>query len=213
VSVRERLQGPTPGGSGLEAPTFNPPLSLTDRLDRLAGYAFLLPAVLVVMFLSIFPLIVSLYISLIRLQFVKGGFDLTFVGLLNYTKLLVGIDHVHFLGQTAPPTLLGWLAFVAVVLSQLWLLWRYFRGGPLSLAGALGRCVVAVLVTALAWMLMPGCSSTRSPPAATPARSASRSSTCSWAWPCSTASAWGWRCCAPNTCPGGASSAWCFCCP
>ena len=51
-------------------------------------------------------------------QFVKGGFELTFVGLLNYAKLLVGIDHVHFLGLQANPSIWGWLVFALALGSQ-----------------------------------------------------------------------------------------------
>src|SRR5258706_1340382 len=120
VSVRETLQGPTPPGSGLETPSLpaRASVSLSERLDHAASWTFIMPAVLVVLFLSIFPLIVSLYISLVRLQFVPGGFELTFVGLLNYAKLLVGIDHVHFLGLQAAPSLLGWLFFILAAGSQ-----------------------------------------------------------------------------------------------
>src|ERR1700687_4166329 len=114
MSVSETVQGPTPPGSGLETHSraTRSSVSLSERLDRAAGWAFIMPAVVVVLFLSIFPLIVSLYISLIRLQFVPGGFELTFVGLLNYSKLLVGIDHVHFLGLQAAPSPIGWLLFI-----------------------------------------------------------------------------------------------------
>jgi multiple sugar transport system permease protein len=127
---------------------------LSDRFDRAASWAFLMPAVVVVLFLSIFPLIVSLYVSLVRLTFAKGGFQLTFVGLLNYTKLLVGIDHIHFLGQTAPPSPLGWLFLALVVASQAWLVWLYVRDGRFSLAGVLGRVIVVVGLIALAWLII-----------------------------------------------------------
>jgi multiple sugar transport system permease protein len=156
VSVRETIQGPTPPGSGLETPSVvsRPTATLGERLDRGAGWAFLMPAIVVVLFLSIFPLIISLYISLTRLQFVPGGFELTFVGLLNYSKLLVGIDHIHFLGLDAPPSLLGWLFFAAVVISQVVLFVLYLRGGSLTVIGLIGRLVVAAAVTAGAWLLV-----------------------------------------------------------
>ena len=63
---------------------------LTRGLDRHAPAVFIMPAVLVVLAMSIFPLLVSLYLSLARFKFVKGGFQLKFVGLLNYKKLLLG---------------------------------------------------------------------------------------------------------------------------
>jgi len=55
-------------------------------------------------FLSIFPLFVSVYVSLTRLEFVPGGFALRWVGLANYRKLLFGIEQEHFLGLLARPS-------------------------------------------------------------------------------------------------------------
>src|SRR5258705_9563921 len=83
--------------------------ALTSRAERIASATFVLPAVLVVLFLSIFPLIVSLYLSLSRFQLVKGGFDIKFIGLLNYRKLLVGSEQNHFLGVFGPLSPLAWL--------------------------------------------------------------------------------------------------------
>jgi len=80
-----------------------------------AGNIFILPAVLVVLLLSIFPLIVSLYLSLSRFKFRHGGFEINFVGLANYGKLLSGTEKTHFLGVMANPSLPGWLIFGVVV--------------------------------------------------------------------------------------------------
>ena len=68
------------------------PRPLGARLDRFAGPVFIMPAVLVILAFSIFPLLASLYVSLSRLSFSEGGARLTFVGLGNYRKLLVGVD-------------------------------------------------------------------------------------------------------------------------
>ena len=75
--------GPPPTGAGL--PTFsNGTLEMRalSRLDRVAPGVFLLPAVMVVLALSIFPLIVSLYLSLTRFSLGPGGFTFTFIGLI-----------------------------------------------------------------------------------------------------------------------------------
>src|SRR6266498_3025801 len=82
--------------------------TLTSRTERFAGSIFVAPAVLVVLFLSIFPLVISLYLSLSRFQLVKGGFQITFIGWLNYRKLLVGSEQTHFLGVMAVPSPAGW---------------------------------------------------------------------------------------------------------
>ncbi len=145
-------QGPAPRESGLE------PTTLSDRIqtrfERISTSAFILPAVLVILLLSIFPLIISLYISLVRLEFVKGGFKLTFVGLDNYAKLLVGIDHVHFLGLLASPSWIGWVVFVGVVG---WLLFRLIRAAQrenFAIRRLLGRMFTTVVLVGGAWLIV-----------------------------------------------------------
>jgi len=107
-----------------------------------------------VLFLSIFPLIVSLYMSLARFKFVKGGFEFKFVGLANYRKLLLGSQQTHFLGARANPSLLGWLAFIAIVALLLFSLVRYVRSRSLSVGGLLGRIVSSVVVSLGVWLLV-----------------------------------------------------------
>src|SRR5918912_4479945 len=100
---------------------------LTARGDRYAGPVFILPAVLVILAFSIFPLLASLYVSLSRLGFNEGGVDLKFVGLDNYSKLLVGIDHNHFLGVTGALSPVGIGIVVLVYAGFAYLLLRYLR--------------------------------------------------------------------------------------
>ena len=89
-----------------------------SRSEQLAPAAFILPAVLVVLFISIFPLILSLFLSLSRLRFQAGGLELQFVGLDNYRKLLLGNEQKVLFGTLSEPSLFGWaiLAFVAAML-------------------------------------------------------------------------------------------------
>ncbi len=117
--------------------------------DRQAGALFVLPAVLLVFFLSIFPLLVSAYLSLTRLQFVPGGFLLRWVGLANYHKLLAGIERPHFLGVLAPLTPLSGLV-VAVAASVL--LVAVIRSGRASGAGLAGRVLVAAVAGTGVWL-------------------------------------------------------------
>ncbi len=148
-------RGPSLAGTGLELPS---PLARLRRetsalLDRLAPTAFLGPAVLIVLLFSLFPLVLSLYISLVQLQFVPGGFHLSVVGLRNYLTLLVGSDRQEFLGALARPSPAGW-AVLAGELALL-LLWlgraAQARVGP---RGLLGRGAVAVLLGAAGWLLV-----------------------------------------------------------
>jgi multiple sugar transport system permease protein len=127
---------------------------ISSAADRLAGSVFILPAVLALLFLSIFPLIASLYVSLAKFDIAPGGFKLTFVGLRNYQKLFTGSEGTHFLGKFAPSTFLTWMVFGAVViaLAVFWI--RYFSSGKVSIGGVLGRVLLAFGLGSLTWMLV-----------------------------------------------------------
>jgi len=58
---------------------------MAARVDRYAAGVFILPAVVVILAFSIFPLLASLYVSLSRLGFSEGGLELKFVGFDNYS--------------------------------------------------------------------------------------------------------------------------------
>jgi len=127
---------------------------MNARAEHLAGNAFILPAVLVVLLLAIFPLIISLYLSLSRFKFVRGGFEITFVGLANYKKLLFGLEKTHFLGLLGHPSALGWLIFIAVAGLLLYALVRNLRSGTATLRGIVGSLLSSVLVLMIVWLLV-----------------------------------------------------------
>ena len=106
-----------------------------SRAERMANAVFIWPAVLVMLLLSIFPLIISAYLSLSRFQLVKGGFEIKFVGWLNYRKLLFGSEQTHFFGALKPPGPLGWLVLAAVAGLLIYGLARYLRGRAVTAGG------------------------------------------------------------------------------
>jgi multiple sugar transport system permease protein len=112
---------------------------LSRLLDQHAPAVFIMPAVLVVLAMSIFPLLLSLYLSLSRFRFVKGGFELKFIGLLNFRKLLLGSEQFHFLGTFGELSAQSWaiLGIAAAGLSLL--LARYAHSGRRTLLGLLLR--------------------------------------------------------------------------
>jgi multiple sugar transport system permease protein len=116
---------------------------LTRSLDRHAPAVFIMPAVLVVLAMSIFPLLVSLYLSLARFKFVKGGFELKFIGLLNYKKLLLGSEQFHFLGTFGELSAAGWAMPGVIALGLIAALVRYARAADATLPGLLGRSVAS----------------------------------------------------------------------
>jgi len=127
--------------------------ALTVTVERLAESVFITPTVLALLFLSIFPLIASLYVSLARFKIAKGGFTLTFVGLDNYKKLFLGTDRTHFLGAFAPSTPLSWVIFGGVVVALSIFLARYLLNARISIGGLIGRILLTLGLGGLTWML------------------------------------------------------------
>jgi multiple sugar transport system permease protein len=127
---------------------------LSTWLDKVSDNAFLLPAILVVLALAVFPLIVSLYMSLTRFKFVKGGFEFEWIGFDNYKKLLVGSEQTHFLGKMGAPSLIGWIIFGAVVIALVVSLVRYLRSQQRSVAGIIGRTIASVALGLAFWLLI-----------------------------------------------------------
>ena len=114
--------------------------------------AFIWPALLVILFVSVFPLLASLYISLSRLRLRRGGFEFRFIGLDNFRELYTGGEQSHFLGVARPLTPLGWLVFAAVVAALAWGLARAWRART-SLPGMILRLLGALLSVGAAWLL------------------------------------------------------------
>jgi len=128
--------------------------AFSEWADMKAPAVFILPAVMVILMLAIFPLIISLYLSLSRFKFVKGGFSLKFIGLLNYKKLVLGSQQFHFLGVFGDIGPLGGLIIIALSILLVWWLIRYFRSGTVSVLGTLGRVIIIIGVFSLSWLVL-----------------------------------------------------------
>jgi multiple sugar transport system permease protein len=113
--------------------------------------AFIWPALLAILFVSIFPLLASLYISLSRLKLVRGGFEFRFIGLDNFRELYVGGEQSHFLGVARTPTPLGWVVFGAGLGLLCWGLLRAWRGG-VPVLGIAFRVLGALLAAGVLWL-------------------------------------------------------------
>ena len=118
--------GQLPPSEPVAVPQANQFLRVTSRADRTASSVFIMPSVLVVLFLAIFPLIISLYLSLSRFQFVKGGFKITFVGLANFRKLFLGSEKSHLLGVFGTLSGVGWMVFASIIALLIYALFRGF---------------------------------------------------------------------------------------
>src|SRR3989337_1667512 len=129
-------------GAAAAPPQASDFLHVRSRADRLASSVFILPSVLVVLLLAIFPLIISLYLSLSRFKFVKGGFEIKFVGLANFHKLFFGSEQKHFLGVLAVPSVVGWMVFGSVIGLLIYALFRGFIQRRFKARSLIGNILV-----------------------------------------------------------------------
>ena len=126
--------------------------TFTDWLDRHAGRLFVLPASLLILAFSIFPLIISVWLALSRFRLGAGGYELKFVGLTNFRKLLFGSEQFHFLGTFVAKPLAGWIIVAAAFGLIAWGIGNFAISGRMSVAGGIGRAIAFTLFGALAWL-------------------------------------------------------------
>jgi len=125
-----------------------------DWLDRRASSFLIMPAVLAILFLSLFPLLVSLFLSLSRFKFVPGGFQFTFVGLANYRKLLFGSERNHFLGVLGQFPWWAWALFILIVVLLLLPWFQKVRSRKTSIRELIGNLVLVALISGLIYLVL-----------------------------------------------------------
>ena len=113
------------------------PRGFAEWLDRHCGPVMVLPAVIVILAFALFPLIISAYLAMSRFALAPGGFTLRFIGLANFRKLLTGSQQYHLLGAFGSLGVLQWTLIILVGALLLYLLYRYFTGGEVSIMGTL----------------------------------------------------------------------------
>ncbi|MFV2092670.1 MAG: carbohydrate ABC transporter permease, partial [Hyphomicrobiales bacterium] len=130
------------------------PGRLAQWFDTRAPRLMVLPAVLILLAFSIFPLITSAYLAMSKFSPVPGGYSLRFVGFRNFKKLLFGSEQYRFLGTFAWPTVFEWMIFAVVVGGVVYGLWRYLRGGGAGVVGFSGRLFSSIVVVALTALVL-----------------------------------------------------------
>jgi multiple sugar transport system permease protein len=126
----------------------------TWKPDTSSRMVLLLPTILIVLFLSIFPLIISLFLSFARVNFVRGGIEVVFVGVSNYQKLLFGSQQRHLLGKFSEISPLSWLILIVFSAFLLYWLYRYITSPQRSISGAFFRLVAAIFISFIAWLCL-----------------------------------------------------------
>ncbi len=121
----------------------------TDASVRLV---LLLPTILIVLFLSIFPLISSLFLSLARVTFARGGVNIAFVGFANYQKLLFGSQQRHLIGKLGELSPFGWLLFALATGVLLYWFYAGLRKGGVNIRTLLLRAVAVCFGSGLVWI-------------------------------------------------------------
>ena len=119
-----------------------------EWLDRNSGRIMVLPAVVILLAFAIFPLIVSIYLSLCRFALAGGSFTLTFIGLFNYKRLLFGAQQYHLIGTMKPLETPQWIALAAYAAMIFYWLGRYVATS-FSVLGFVGRLISASLTTGI----------------------------------------------------------------
>jgi multiple sugar transport system permease protein len=127
--------------------------SLQDWMDRQAGRMFILPAVILILGFSIFPLIASAYLALSRFKLAPGGYTLSYIGFLNFKKMFTGSQQFHLLGTFGTVSLLGWTIMAATIALFAWFFAHYFRHQRVTAVGLVGRTITAATAIALSVLL------------------------------------------------------------
>ncbi|MBU6287508.1 MAG: sugar ABC transporter permease [Chloroflexi bacterium] len=140
------------GGQAV-APRPRPRRTMTQRLDAITGSLFLWPSILIILGMGIFPFVASIYLSLTRFELAKGGFKLTWVGLLNYRKLITGSERLHFLGKLGDPDVIGWGFILAVAAGGLALLWSRWRANEATIGSSISFLIALSVAVGLAWLV------------------------------------------------------------
>ena len=118
--------------------------TLSEWFDQRAGTVFIMPAVVMILIFSIFPLVASLIMSVSRIRLRGGGYNVRYVGSRNFEKQLFGSEQFHFLGTFSELSFLGWIAVTATAAGVVWWLYR-FATKRFNLIGFIGRTITGAV--------------------------------------------------------------------
>ena len=122
---------------------------LGEWLDRQSAQLMILPAVLILLALSIFPMLTSAYLAVSKFSLAPGGYELRYVGFRNFKKLLFGSQQYHFLGTLGTLSFVEWLVLLAAAGACVFGVYRSLRRGRSTVIGILGRLIASGLALGL----------------------------------------------------------------
>lgn len=116
----------------------------------------LIPALLLVLSLSIFPLIVSLYLSMSQVTFVKRSFEIKWVGWTNYESLLsgTGSNQREFIGRLAQLDIPQWIVLALFTIFLVYMMYRYVTSSRRTIFGFVMRIIAIIFAAGLAWLIL-----------------------------------------------------------
>ncbi|MGQ9622352.1 MAG: carbohydrate ABC transporter permease [Candidatus Caldatribacteriaceae bacterium] len=123
------------------------------RRDWWIAFLFVLPVVVVLLSVSIFPMIYSFYLSLYKWDIGMGG-KRTFIGAANYLKLFSDARFFNSLKNTGRVLLFGVGAQFGIGLSLALLLNRGFRGRNLVVTLFLLPMMISPVVVGCIWKII-----------------------------------------------------------
>jgi multiple sugar transport system permease protein len=127
---------------------------LNAWMDASPKNVYLLPAIAIVLFLSVFPLIVSLYLSLSNVRFVRDGFEIRFAGVNNYRRLLLGSTQRQFLGRFGDYSLPTLLILMFIIAALIYWVARSVVNKRFKLVGTFFRVLTALIAFGLSWLVI-----------------------------------------------------------
>ena len=116
----------------------------------------LIPALLLVLSLSIFPLVVSLYLSMSQVTFAKRSFEIKWVGWANYESLLsgTGSNQREFIGRLDPLGIPQWIVLALFTAFLVYMMYRYITSSRRTIFGFVMRVIAIIFAAGLAWLIL-----------------------------------------------------------
>lgn len=124
------------------------------RRERFIAWSYVLPTVVIILALTIFPLVYSLRLSFCRWDMTTFGSHPQFIGLKNYARLFIDGRFYNALTKTGIIVISALVAQTLLGVGVALLLHRKFRGRGILIAIFLIPLMISEIAAALCWGLI-----------------------------------------------------------